>query len=80
VFARPRTARARLPLAAAQQELSQPVPGAHQISAGVFDAAHQVAELLIGDGGREHKSQLAGGEQPDQPDRVTPIGLDPVPG
>jgi len=54
------------------------VAGAHQIAAHVLDAAHQVAEALIGDRRHERKPQLPGGQQPHHPERVTAVGLDPV--
>ena len=51
------------------------MPGPHQIAAHVLDRSGQVAELLVGDRGNEREPQLAGREQPRQPDRVPPIRL-----
>jgi hypothetical protein len=78
VPARPRLAGA-LPIdLTAQQEPPDPVPGARQVHANVLAAAHQVAQLLTLHRRDRHQRQLAGCQQPSQPDRVTLIGLDPV--
>ena len=49
-------------LAAGQEELRQPVAGAHQVTADVLDTAHEVAEALVGYGRHERDdSSPAGG-------------------
>ena len=50
----------------------------HQVLARVLDAAHQVAEALIGLARHEREGQLTRCEQPHQPRGVTPVGLHPV--
>ena len=55
------------------------MPRAHQILACVIDAAHQITEALLFLAGHKRERQLPGREQPDQPLRVAPVGLDPVP-
>ena len=75
---RPRAARPGEALSTSQQELPEPVPGAHQIPADVIDAAHHVAELLIPDSRNERERQLAGSQQSHHPDRVTTVGLHPI--
>src|SRR5262245_11412066 len=63
---------------ASEQELRQAVAGPHQIAAHILDRTGQVTELLIGKARHEREPQLPGRQQPRQPDRVTPIGLDPI--
>ena len=78
VLARPRLP-GPLPVdLAAQQELPDPMPGAHQIHADVLTAAHEITQLLTLDRRDRDQRQLAGRQQPRQPDRVTLIGLDPI--
>jgi hypothetical protein len=52
--------------------------GAHQVSAHIVDAAHQVAEALIGLAWHEGEAKLTGGEQTHQPLGIPPVGLHPV--
>src|SRR5215216_1053208 len=73
---RPRPAGEAQP--AAQQELRQAMTRTHQVFARVIDAADQVTEALVWLARHEREAQLAGGEQPDQPLGVTPIGLYPI--
>jgi hypothetical protein len=68
----------RVALTAAQQELPEPVAGAHQVAAHVLNRAHEVAEVLVLDARHEREPKLAGGQQPDQPGGVAAVGLDPV--
>jgi hypothetical protein len=63
---------------AAQQELRQAMPGAHQISAHIVDTAHHVTEALIRFARHEREPKLTGGEEPHQPLGVAPVGLHPV--
>ena len=79
VPARPRPPRPLVVDLAAQQELPQPVARAHQISANVLTAAHEVAQLLALERRDRHQRQLAGCQQPREPDRVPLVGLDPIP-
>ena len=78
VLARPRLARPLPVDLAAQQELPDPMPGAHQVHADVLAAAHQVAQLLTLHRRDRDQHELAGRQQPGQPDRVALIGLDPI--
>ena len=73
---RPRPAREPQPVA--QQKLRQPVTRAHQILARVIDATHQITKPLVRFAGHERERQLPGREQPDNPLRVTTIGLHPI--
>jgi hypothetical protein len=61
-----------------QQKLRQAMTGAHQVLAGILDTAHQIPEPLIRLARHERERQLAGGKQPRQPRRVSPISLHPV--
>ena len=62
--------------AAAQQELRDAMPGAHQIAAAVLATADRVAELLELERRDRDQFQFAGAQQPGELDRVAPIGLD----
>jgi hypothetical protein len=64
----------------AQQQLRQPVPGPHQIRAGVFAGSDQISSGLLGLGWHPHRGQLSNVQQPRQPLSIAPVGLDPVPG
>ena len=66
--------------ALAQQQLGEPVPRPHQISAGVFAGSHQVPGGFLGLGGDPHRRQLPDAQQPRQPLGVAAVGLDLVPG
>ena len=63
-----------------QKKLRQAMACAHQISAHIVDAAHQVTEALIGLAWHEGEAKLTGGEEPHQPLGVAPVGLHPVTG
>jgi len=54
--------------------------GAHQVSAHIVEAAHQVAEALIGLARNEGEAKLTGGEQSHQPLGIASVGLHPVTG
>ena len=61
-----------------QQQLREPVPGPHQITAGVLTSADQIARGLLLRPGHPHRGDLAQPQQPRQPLGVPPVGLDPV--
>jgi hypothetical protein len=61
VRGRPGARRPRIALPAAQQELPEAVPGAHQVGPDVVDAADHVPELLVLHGRYQRERQLAGG-------------------
>ena len=54
------------------------MPGAHQVSAHVVDAAHQVTEALIGLARHEGEAKLTGSEQSREALGIPPVGLHPV--
>ena len=62
----------------AQEQLREPVPGPHQIAAGVLARADQITRGLLFRPGHPHRGDLTQPKQPRQPLGVTPIGLDPV--
>jgi hypothetical protein len=62
----------------AQQQLGQPVAGAHQIAAQVLTRADQVAQRLFLDGRDRDRVQLARDQQPHQPLGVALVGLDAI--
>jgi hypothetical protein len=64
--------------AVAQQQLGQPVPGAHQITAAVFASADQVSSCFLLEGRHADGADLAQAQQPSQMHRVFRVGLDPV--
>ena len=63
-----------------QQQLAQPVPDPHQVSACVFPGPDQVPRRLLGDRGHGDLDDLPELEQPRQVQRVPGVGLDPVAG
>jgi hypothetical protein len=76
-------ARRRLPRSlpvdlATQQELPDPVPGAHQIHANVLPAAHQIVQLPTLDRRYRDQRQLPGGQRAGRADCIALIGLDPI--
>ena len=55
-----------------QQQLGHPVPGAHQIPAGVLPGPYQVPSVLLGHRGDPHRRQLPDVQQPGpQPGRCS---------
>ena len=84
LLAQPRVVRAGPGLAAgvddpvAQQQLGQPVPGPHQITAAVLPGPHQIPGGLLLDARHRHRGDLAQPQQPGQMHRVPGVGLDPI--
>jgi hypothetical protein len=64
----------------AQQQLGQPVPGAHQISAAVLAGADQVPRSLLLDGRHGDGMNLTDAQQPGQVHGVLRVGLNAVTG
>jgi hypothetical protein len=62
-----------------QQQLREPVPGAHQIDPDLLARADQIAQCFLLGPRHPDRVQLAGDEQPREILGVTPIGLDPIP-
>lgn len=67
-------------MAVAQQQLGDPVPGAHQVAADVFAGADQVAGGFLGDGGHPDAGDLADLQQLREQQCVPGVGLDSVTG
>lgn len=63
-----------------QQQLGDPMAGAHQIGAGILTGTHQVPRRFLRQGRDLDLDDLAQLEQPRQMQRVMSIGLDPIPG
>jgi hypothetical protein len=63
----------------AQEQLRKPMPGPHQVCAGVLPSPHQVPRSPLGLSGHPHPGQLPDPQQPRQPLSVTTIGRDPIP-
>jgi len=61
-----------------QQQLGEPVAGAHEIAAQSFAGTNQVAHRFLLDARHRDRMQLAGSQQPDQSFGVALIGLDPI--
>jgi hypothetical protein len=76
----PRLSRPRPDQPAAQQELADPVPGAHQIAAQILTRPHQITQRLELGRGDQHRPKLAGRVKPCELQRVTHICFDPVTG
>src|SRR5665647_187087 len=62
-----------------QQQLAEPVPGAHQITTGVLTGPHQISCRLLSHRRNRHLHNLAELEQPGQVQRVLGVGLHSVP-
>ena len=60
----------------AQEQLGEPVAGAHEVGAGILAGAHQVAGGLLGEAGHAHRRELAEAQQLGQPQGVAAVGLD----
>jgi len=65
---------------AAQQQLRQPMPGAHQIAAQILTRTDEVAQRLLLDARDRHPMQLPGRQQPHQALGIATVGLDAVTG
>lgn len=63
-----------------QEQLGEPVAGAHQVAAGVLAGAHQVAGRLLLTAGHAPRGELFEAQQPRQPDGVAAVGLDALAG
>jgi hypothetical protein len=63
----------------AKEKLGHPVPAAHQIAPGVLAGPDQVPSGLLLDAGNLDLDELVHPQQPRQQQRVTGIGLDPIP-
>jgi hypothetical protein len=59
----------------AQQQLAQPVTGAHQITPHILACPDQVTQRLLLGARNPHRVQTVDHQQPHQPLRVTPVGL-----
>jgi hypothetical protein len=66
--------------AAAQQQLGQPVPAAHQVDPDRLARAHEVAQGLLFGARHADRVQLAGQQQPHEVLGVAAVGLDPLAG
>ena len=62
----------------AQQQLGQPVTGAHQITANVLAGAHEIAQRLLAECRDAHRVQPADHQQPQHPLGVATVGLDAI--
>ena len=62
----------------AQQQLRQPMTGAHEIAAQILPRTHQIAQRLFLDAGTATAMQLTRGQQPHQALGVAAIGLDAI--
>jgi hypothetical protein len=60
----------------AQQQLGQPVAGAHEIAAGVLAGAHEIACCLLLEARHAHRDELAQAQQPRQALGISAVGLD----
>jgi hypothetical protein len=61
-----------------QQQLAQPVPGAHQVDADVLARPDEVAQRLLLAARHAHRVQTVDHQQPHQPLGVAAVGLDAV--
>jgi len=61
--------------AATQEQLGEPVAGAHQVGSGVLAGAYQVAGRLLGEAGHAYRDQFLEAQQASQPDGVDAVGL-----
>ena len=61
-----------------EQQLREPMPGAHQITAHILTSAHQITCSLLLRSRHPHRGDLAEPKQPRQPLSITPISLDPI--
>jgi hypothetical protein len=61
-----------------QQKFRAPMPGTHQVGAGVLPRPHQIPGGLLGLTWHPHRWQLPDMQQPRQAGRVTLVGLDPI--
>ena len=61
-----------------QQQLGEPMAGTHQIAADVLAGTDQVTQRLLGGARNADQVQPTDHQQPQQPLRVTAIGLHPV--
>jgi hypothetical protein len=66
--------------APAQQQLREPVPGTHQVAAGVLPGADQVACGFLVQARDRHRRDLVHPQQASQVKRIAGIGLDPIAG
>jgi hypothetical protein len=64
----------------AQQKLDQAVASSHQIAAQILARPDQVTQRFLLNRGDDHTVKLTGHQQPHQPLRVSPIGLDTIHG
>ena len=64
----------------AQQQLRQPVPRPHQITAAVLPGPHQIPGRFLLDARHRHRDDLIQMQQPGQMQRIPGIGLHPIPG
>jgi hypothetical protein len=64
--------------AVAEQQLREPVASPHQIAAGVFSRAHEIARGFLFRRGDTDRGDLPESKQPRQPLGVTTVGLDSV--
>jgi hypothetical protein len=78
VPSRPRVAVVVVDDPVAQQQLGEPVPGPHQVTAGVLTGPDQVPGGLLCDRGDGDRGDLVQPQQPGQVDRVFGVGLHPV--
>jgi hypothetical protein len=62
-----------------QQQLREPMPGAHQIHPHRLASAHQVAQRLLLGPRHPDRVQLAGQQQAGQMLGVTAVSFDPIP-
>ena len=58
-----------------QQQLAEPVPGAHQFAPGILPGTHHVARGLLGHAGNAHRHDLTQPQQLGDVQRVTGVGL-----
>ena len=64
----------------AQQQLRDPVPGSHQVTANILAGTDQITGCLLSHGRDTDTGDLPDLEQLGQKQRVLGIGLDPVTG
>src|SRR5205085_98753 len=61
-----------------EQQLREPMPGPHQITASVLTSAHEITRGLLLRLGHTYRGYLTQPQQPRQPLGVPTVGLDPI--